>query len=508
MFSTLQYIIVLCALGAGGALSLVLWRKDQEKRRQAEAKKEKMLIEAKAEAEDIREKARAKIDQVKKEAREDNQRLQQQLNKAESILKMKNEILDRRQKKNRVIKDFLDGEVEAVKKMRQNTTGLDQKIEEKLLEITALTKEDAQKELIRHACHDIILDKENYLKKDEEIHKDIARKEAEHILRGAIQKYSAATATEKFSSTVEVKRDVVKGYIVGKEGQNIVLFEELLEVDVIFNDQPRTITVSSPDLVKREIAVSALKKLVKERVVTLDKIRHKIKDAEQEMAKKIRTEGQKIAQKLGLEKHPPDFIRILGRLKFRSSYGQNILKHSYEVSAFATMLASELNANIEICRIAGFLHDIGKAVDFELEGAHDDLGKELLEKYGFSEEIVHAVYAHHEKVPCKTIEAMLVKASDAISAGRPGARQESLDRYLERLHALEDTALKFKGVKKAFAISAGREVRIIVEPEEIDDSGVKELAHNVAEEVEEKLTYPGKIKVNVIRRTRAIDYAK
>ena len=501
-------MIALVALTAGGALSLLLWRKDQEKRREVEAKRDKMLAEAKKEAQEIREKAKGEIHQVREEAQQENHRLQEQLKKLESILKMKEEILARRQKKNRAVNDIIDEEATAVKKMRQNIHDLKDQIDQKLVEITTVDRDTMREELMKEARHEVLLEKESYLKKNEAIHKDLAKKEAESILLGAMQKYSAPTSTEKPSSTVEVKRDATKGYIVGKGGENIKLFEQLLEVDVIFNDQPRTITVSSYDLVKRGIAVLAIKKLVKERHINLDKIRRCAKAAELEIESDIQKEGQKIAKEMGLEKYPPDFIRILGRLKYRSSYGQNILKHSYEVSAFATMLGAELNANIEVCRLAGFLHDIGKAIDYEREGAHDDLGKELLEKYGFSEEIIHPVFAHHEKEPCRTIEAMIVKASDAISAGRPGARQESLDKYLERLHALEDTAASFKGVKKAFAISAGREVRIMVEPEEIDDPGVAKLAHSVAEEVEKKLTYPGKIKVNVIRRTRAIDYAK
>jgi ribonuclease Y len=315
---------------------------------------------------------------------------------------------------------------------------------------------------------------------------------------------------EKKSLVVTVPRDDMKAKIIGHNNANLLLLEELTECDIIFNDAPNTIIISSFDLVKKHIGRETILKLLKEREVNETVIRKKIELVKIELEKMLIKIGKDIVKKINLKNRqfPDDFYRILGRLQFRSSYGQNIIKHSTEVGLFTMMLGSELNVNMETCKVGGFMHDLGKAIDHEIGEPHDLLTKQIMEKYGFSWEEVHAAWTHHDAAPIETAEAMLVKAADAVSAGRPGARQETLEKYLERIRALEDIGNSYEGVNKAFAISAGRELRVGVDPKALDDEDLTELAQTVAKEIEDNVTYPGKIKINVIRRIQSVDYVK
>jgi len=324
-----------------------------------------------------------------------------------------------------------------------------------------------------------------------------------------IQRYSSPTSVEKRALTITVDRDEQKALIIGHNAENLIALEELTECEIIFNDGPRTIDVSCFDLHKKQITYMTIKKLLKEKFVNREKIIQKIEESKREMEKLLINMGKETVTTLNLKRsYPNDFYRIVGRLQFRSSYGQNILKHSMEVGHFATMLGSELGADMETCKIGGFLHDLGKAIDQEVGEPHDHLTKAIMEKYGFSPLEVHAAWTHHDAVPIESAEAMLVKAADAISAGRPGARQETLEKYLRRIKALEEIATSYEGVNKSYAISAGRELRVIVDPAELEDQHLNELAKTIAVEIEEKVAYPGKIKVNVIRTTKSSDTAK
>ncbi|MBI5754742.1 DUF3552 domain-containing protein [Candidatus Peregrinibacteria bacterium] len=476
--------------------------------RQTKKDTEHAIETAKSEAQSIIEQANSELEDIKKIAHEETEQLAAQIKRTEDILTMKESFFQKRTAKGQEITSQIAALSTEIRRMKSEMENLDQKMSEKLVAIAGVGKSEIKLEIVRQLENQVLAGKDNFMMKSESAAKDTAQRQAQKIILASIQKYASPTSSERSSSTVKLSRDEIKGQFVGKNEQNLLFFEESAEVDVIFNDMPKTINISAYNLVKRQIAVRALGKLVSKRSpITKDLIKKCLEEAEKETDEVIMEIGHATAKVMDLKNIPDELIHIIGRLNFRTSYGQNILKHSIEVSAIATVLAYELGANIETCRLAAFFHDIGKAVDYEREGAHDDLSKEILEKFNFSPEIVYAAYAHHDKVPANTIPAMIVKASDAISAGRPGARLESLDKYLERLKNLEKTAQFFEGVKKTFAISAGRELRIIVDHEKITDEGVSLLAKNVARKIETDLTYPGKIKVNVIRKTKAVDYA-
>lgn len=341
--------------------------------------------------------------------------------------------------------------------------------------------------------------------------KEKAQRLAQNVIISAIQRLCSPTSVEPRSIYIKVPKDITKGKIVGKDAQNILCFEELLDVDVVFNDLPQTISISAFNLVNRRIAQKALEHLVDEKgEIDKAKIKHAIDKSKQDVDKELFEIGKNMVDKVGLRDLDPELVRTIGRLQFRTSYGQNIMRHSMEVGYLATMMGSEIGLDIKVCKVGGFLHDLGKAIDQnpDVQGTHDFLTKELMEKYKFSKEEIHAAWTHHESEKPQTPEALIVQAADALSASRPGARQESLEKYLERLRALEDTAASFEGVRKSFAISAGREVRAIVDAAIVEDNKTQELAEKIARKIEHDLTYPGKIKVNVIRKTKTIEVAK
>ncbi len=476
--------------------------------RALQKEQEGKIEEVKKEAQKILEEAKNTINDVKRIAHEENEQLQLHLKRTEALLNNKEALFEKKFQRYQEMKSALDGEVQFIKHLRAEIQQMQSGLNEKLITLSGTSKEALKTELIESFRQQILATKETRLMKSEAVTKATAQRLSQEILIEAIQRYSSPTSSERKSSTIKIPRDEIKGQFLSKDGENLRYFEELSKVDVIFNDMPKTINVSAFDLVKRHIASRALEELVKKKsTITKEIIEKSLLDAEKETDSILIKTGLDVAKKLELKNISHDFARIIGRLNFRTSYGQNILKHSFEVASLATTLACELGVDVEKCRLAAFFHDIGKAIDQESEKPHDELSKEILERFGFHPDIVYAAYAHHDRVPANTIPALIVKAADAISAGRPGARQESLEKYLERLRALEETVLHFSGIKKTFAISAGREVRVIVDPEQINDIGVKTLAKDIAHKIEEDLTYPGQIKVNVIRKTRAQDYA-
>lgn len=473
-------------------------------------KAEERIAKAQSEAEEIKREVAERTQHLKDQSKDDDERLKEKIKRVENIIASKKEQVVKKEARAQILADMISEENEKIRLLKEANREKQQNLKFKLAEKVGISMDEAKETVIGTFQSDLDRMKEERLQKYEQYLADEKIRIAKNIIVGAIQKYSNPTSVEKKSLVITVPRDDLKAKIIGHDNRNLLLLEELTECDIIFNDAPNSIIISSFDLVKKHIGRETILKLLKERDVDENTVRRKIDEVKVEMEKMLIKTGREIIRKMNLKGRtfPDDFYRIVGRLQFRSSYGQNIIKHSTEVGLFTIMLGAELDVNLETCKIGGFLHDLGKAIDHEVGDPHDLLTKQIMEKYGFSWEEVHAAWTHHDAVPIETAEAMLVKAGDAISAGRPGARQETLEKYLERIKALEEIGNSYEGVSKAFAISAGRELRINVDPRVLDDASLGELAKTVANEIEENVTYPGKIKINVIRRLQSIDYVK
>lgn len=473
-------------------------------------KAEAVLNSFNQEVQRIHQDALIRVENIKNRSREDEERSRDQVKRMENLLASREENVKNKTQKISELKTVMDYEAGLVNDLKNKTQEFRKESLQRLCQKAGHTMEDFRESLMNETRSDLEREREEKIRKYEEYLQDNKVRLAQNIIVGALQRYSSPTSVEKKATIIEVQKDEFKYRILGKNCEILLLLEELLGVDIILNDAPGTIIISYYDLVKKHIASETIRKLLMEKIVTPDKVREKIKDAERETDQHLLRIGRETAKNLGLANRnlPPEFYKIVGRLQFRTSYGQNILKHSIEVGNFTLMLGGELGLNLQTCKIGGFFHDLGKAIDQEVNSPHDVLTKEIMEKYGFSEEEIHAAWTHHDSIPLRTAEAMLVKAGDAISAGRPGARQESIEKYLERIRALENIANSYEGVNKAFAISAGREVRVLVEPGELVDSDLNDLARSIADDIQDNVGYPGKIKINVIRRTTAVDYAK
>lgn len=502
--------ILVCAgaIGVGLAIGLFVIPGRKIDAESYEQKAQDALKKSHEEIEQIRTKNLEQQRSMEAHAREQEEKSKHQIEVLETLTMGKEEQLQQKEEKIQTQQSLVDTEKAQVDGLQKNIDHLQRQLTVKLSEKTGITIEDAKAEILNEFERDLELQREDRLNKYEEYLKEEKQRLAKNYLTNVIQRYSAPTSVEKKSSSIEVNRDELKGRLIGKNAEHIILIEEATGVDIIFNDAPNTIIISCFDLVKRHIARETIEKLLKEKVITAEKVKQKLADCEAEMERRLIKIGQDTVKMLRLENRnfPPDFMRIIGRLQYRTSYGQNILKHSFEVGYFTLMLGGELGVNTMTSKVGGFFHDLGKAIDHEVGGSHDVLTKEIMEKYTFSEEEIHAAWAHHDAVPQRTPEAFLVKAGDAISAGRPGARQESLEKYIERIQAIEGISNSYEGVHKSFAISAGREVRVIVDPMKIKDYDLKPLAQNIAQEVQENVAYPGKVKINVIRRTKNTDY--
>ncbi len=473
-----------------------------------EAKLNKLVGQAKDEAKETLLRAKEKANKILEEVKAAERERQKQLGRLEERLIKKEQNLE--QKDNQLEADYanLKIKVQKVKKIKENLTNLKEEQLNKLEKIANLSQEQAKAELLTN------LEKEHQqvlmerLKRLEEEGKEELNKKAQKITALAMQRYAASQVSEITSTAVDLPSDDLKGRIIGKEGRNIKTLEKLTGVEILIDDTPGAIIISGFDPIRRQIAKIALEKLLMDGRIQPARIEEAVDKANQEIGEKIQEAGQAAVYDVGLAGLNPQLIKILGRLRFRTSYGQNVLLHSLEVAHLAGAIASELGANVELAKKAGLFHDIGKAVDHEIQGSHVEIGRRILKKFDIDEEVIIAMQAHHEEYPYESLEAIIVQVADAISGARPGARKDTLEAYLKRLEELENVANSFKGVEKAYAIQAGREIRVFVQPEEIDDTAAYKLANEIAGQIQRELKYPGEIKVNVIRETRVVEYAR
>ena len=465
--------------------------------RGGESKKKEMLLEAKDEI----HKSRTEYEKEVKERRNE-------LSKQERRLQQKEESLDKKMDAYERKEEDLAKKQAAIT-ATQNEVNLIKKSQMEVLEkISGLTQEEAKKYLLDSVESEVRHETAMKIKEVETQLKEEAEQTAREIIATAIQRCAADHAAETTVSVVSLPNDEMKGRIIGREGRNIRTLETITGVDLIIDDTPEAITVSSFDPVRRQIARLALEKLIAAGRIHPTRIEDMVEKARKEVDRTIKEEGERACYETGVHNLHPELIKILGRQKYRTSYGQNVLNHSIEVAHIAGLLASELGVDVALAKRAGLLHDLGKAVDHEMEGSHVQLGVELARKYKESAAVVHAIEAHHGDVEPQTIIACLVQAADAISAARPGARRENVENYIRRLQKLEELTGSYPGVEKAYAIQAGREVRIMVKPEEVSEDNMILLARDIARKLEAELEYPGQIKVNVIRETKAVEYAK
>jgi ribonuclease Y len=476
--------------------------------RNIEAKLQKRISEAKNEADEILTKAKEKALKIIESAKKEIDQRQEKILQTERLLLKRENILDQR------ISDFEQKErdfsqkVEKLKEIKENLLKLENEAQERLAKISGLTKEEAKKEIFENLEKEYQKEILERMRKLESEGWQKFEKKAKEILAFAIQKCALSQAQEITTTIVSLPSEEIKGRIIGKEGRNIRTLEKLTGVEVSIDETPEIVSISGFDPIRREIAKIALEKLILDGRIQPARIEEMVERAKEEIDEQIEKAGESAIYETGLIGLPPKLVQLLGRLKFRTSYGQNVLLHSIEVALLAEALASEIGANSKVCLKAGLLHDIGKSVDQQIQGSHVDIGMKILEKFGIEKEVISAMKSHHEEYPYESLEAIIVQVADQISGARPGARKESLENYLKRLEDLEKIATSFSGVEKAYAIQAGREVRVFVKPEEIDDFGARKLAREIADKIEVELKYPGEIKVNVIRENRVIEYAR
>ena len=463
----------------------------------AETKKKELLIEAKDEVYRLRQEAEKDI----KERRSDVQRSEHRLQQKEESLDRKIENYEAKEEKLAQKSKEIDEKIEECERIKRSQI-------EMLEKISGFTKQEAKDYLLKALDGELNHEKAVKILEIEEQTKEESDRIAREIVGHAIQRCAADHTSEITVSVVALPNDEMKGRIIGREGRNIRALETATGADLIIDDTPEAITVSCFDPVRREIARLTLEKLILDGRIHPARIEEMINKATAEVEATIKQEGERVMLEAGIHNLHPELIKLLGKLKYRTSYGQSVLNHSLEVCHLSGLIAAEIGANVTLAKRAGLLHDIGKALDHEQEGSHIQLGVDAAKRYKESEEIIHAIHAHHGEVEAKTVVACIVQAADAISASRPGARRENIENYIKRLEKLEEIANSFNGVERSYAIQAGREVRIIVKPELVSDDQMVLIAHDIAQRIENELEYPGQIKVNLIRENRAVDYAK
>ena len=469
----------------------------QNAQAEAEAKRREVVVAAKEEVMQLRN----EFEKETKERRNELQRLERRYLQKEETLERKAEALERKE-------ENLQRKENEVERLKSELNELINKQMAELERLSGLTPEEAKQLLLKSVEEEVRYESAIMIKEIETRAKEEAEKRAKDIISLAIHRCAADHVAETTVSVVALPNDEMKGRIIGREGRNIRALETLTGIDLIIDDTPEAVILSGFDPIRREVARIALEKLILDGRIHPARIEEMVEKAQKEVEQIIREEGEQATFETGVHGLHPELIRLLGRLRFRTSYGQNVLKHSIEVSHLAGLMAAELGVDVQTAKRAGLLHDIGKAVDHDTEGTHVKIGVDICKKYKETWDVIHAIEAHHGDIEPKTIVAVLVSAADAVSAARPGARRETLETYIKRLQRLEEIAEEFEGVEKSYAIQAGREIRIIVNPDKVDDVLAPRIAHDISRKIEQELEYPGQIKVVVIRETRAVDYAK
>ena len=478
----------------------------------AESEASRILANAKKEAENAKKeellKAKEEILQLRNDLDEEIKERRGEIQLQEKRNFQKEENLERRAESFERREKDLEKTMQEVDKKKKSLDEMYNNQMQELQRISGLSRDEAKKIILDKLDSKLTDEKAVLIKEAEKQIKETANKKAKEILGYTIQKCAADHTSETTVSVVSLPNDDMKGRIIGREGRNIKTLETLTGIDLIIDDTPEAVILSGFDPLRREVARLALEKLIEDGRIHPAKIEEMVEKAKEEVEEIIKEEGERAVLETGVHGLHPDLVRLIGKLKYRTSYGQNVLNHSIEVSNLARIMAEELGLDPKIARRAGLLHDIGKALDHDMEGTHVEIGVDVLKKYKENELVINAVNAHHGDVEPRTIEAVLIQAADAISASRPGARRETLEAYIKRLEKLEEIADSFEGVDKSYAVQAGREIRLVVKPEKITDAQMVVMARDVAKRVEDEMEYPGQIKVNVIRETRAIDYAK
>lgn len=514
------YVAIIIAVVVGvvclgvGILAGILIRKSigEAKIGSAEQEADRILDDAKKKAEESKKEAivsaketilsqRNEFEREMKERRGEITRLENRITKKEETLDKKTESLERKNEQ-------LDKKIRENEALREEISQTLVKQQEKLEEISGITTEEAKEELIGRVESEVKHELAQRLDDLETQFKEEADEKAKNIISLAIQRYASDHVSEATVSSVALPSEEMKGRIIGREGRNIQKLETLTGVELIIDDTPETITLSGFDPVRREVARIALERLISDGRIHPARIEEMVEKAQREVEASVKQAGERATFEVGIHGINPELVKLLGRLKYRTSYGQNVLKHSIEVAFIAGIMADELGVDSNIAKRAGLLHDIGKAFPHDVEGSHVEIGVNAAKKYKENREVVHAIEAHHNDVEPKTIIAVLVQAADAISAARPGARREDMENYIKRLEKLEEIAKGFEGIDKAYAIQAGREIRVMVKPEEVNDEGMKLIAREMAAKIQSEVKYPGQIKINLIRESRAVDYAK
>ncbi len=495
MFETLAAIVGLLA-GVGGKLAY-----DKQRETSSKHSAEKAIARAQTKASEIILKAKDDALRIESERRREMQKVENRLADRELSLDRKLDELDKRSERLRKAEDELEG-------LKNDIRDIRLKQQEKLEKIAGLKKKDAAEKLMQMTERDIKEDLLGLVTKMQQDATDDAEERAQMVILSAMERMASEVTAERTVTAIKLADEEMKGRIIGKEGRNIQALQRATGVDIMVDDTPGMIVLSSFDPIRRQVARMALEMLMKDGRIHPGRIEEVVAKAEKQIEKEVIRAGEDAAREVGVTGIPKELLQLVGELKFRTSYGQNVLMHSTEMAHLAGLIAEEVGADVRVTKIATLLHDMGKAVSHKMEGKHHHIGAELARKAGLSEDICHAIEAHHDDIDATTPEAMVVRVCDALSAARPGARNISAENFVERMRDLENVAMGFKGIDKAFAISAGREVRVIVRPESIDDLSAIKLARDIATKIESTMQYPGTIKVNVIRETRAIEFAK
>lgn len=505
--NTILLAAVFLALGIAGGYFIRVFIARRAKS-SVEREAEECVEKARSEAKEIVVAAKDNAAQLLADAQKEERERKQDLRRLEEHLLKKEGFLEKQQSEIDKFSARKKEELDRLKEFEDTLTREKEKVSEELEKIAGLSREDAKKKIFEEAENE---SKNELLRKITELEgekrKEVEEKSSE-IIASSIQRYARNSIADITTSTVSIPNEDLKGKIIGREGRNIRTFERLTGVEVIVDESPETIILSSFDPMRRELARIALEKLLKDGRIQPAKIEEKVEEARLELDDYIRKVGEDAAFEVGIIDLPKEIVHILGRLNYRTSYGQNVLQHSIEMTHIAGMIASELGLKVDVTKKAAILHDIGKAIDHEVEGTHVEIGRKLLKKYGINEEVIRAMESHHEEYPFSSPESYVVAAADAISAARPGARRDTLEKYIKRLEDIERVVHTFSGVNQAYAVSAGREVRVFVTPEKIDDFGALQLAKQIAAKIQSEVQYPGEIKVTVVREVKAVEYAR